>query len=63
VPEIIKNEKLRAKAQFLRTFNNPGLKSGVIDNELIVDFSPKPAFFKNNSKLASKINSCIINQY
>jgi len=37
-------EELRAKALFLRPINNPGLKSGVIDNELIVDFSPKHVF-------------------
>jgi hypothetical protein len=35
-----------AKARFLRSSNNPGLKSGVIDNEFIMDFSPKPDFFK-----------------
>ena len=34
------NEEFWAKARFLRLFNNPGLKSGVIDNEIIMDFSP-----------------------
>jgi len=41
---MIKKEQLRAKAQFSRSLNNPGLKSGVIDNELIADFSPKSGF-------------------
>jgi hypothetical protein len=35
-----------AKARFFRSFNNPGLKPGVIDNEFIMDFSPKPDFLK-----------------
>jgi hypothetical protein len=38
---MIKNEKLGAKAQFPRLFNNHGLKAVVIDNETFVDFSPK----------------------
>ena len=38
---------LWAKARFLMMFNNPGLKSGVIDNVFIVDFSPKPEILKN----------------
>jgi len=46
----MEKEKLRAKALFLRPFNNPGLKSGVIDNEMIKDFSPESVFFLKNSK-------------
>ena len=38
---MINNDQLRAKAQIIITFNNPGLKFGVIDNEMFVDFSPK----------------------
>ena len=38
---MINNDKLRAKAQLIMPYNNPGLKSGVIDNEIFVDFSPK----------------------
>ena len=38
---MINKKELRAKALVLRTFNNPGLKSGVIDTEMFVDFSPK----------------------
>ncbi len=34
------NKELWAKARFLSLFNNPGLKSGVIGNERIMDFSP-----------------------
>ncbi len=45
-------EELRAKALFLRQYNNPGLKSGVIDNELIMDFSPKPVLFKIITKFS-----------
>ena len=32
-------------------FNNPGLKSGVIDNELIMGFSPKPELLKYRFKI------------
>ncbi|MCX6254664.1 MAG: hypothetical protein NTV31_09345 [Bacteroidia bacterium] len=46
----MKKEGLRAKALFLRPFNNSGLKSGVIDNEMIRDFSPESVCFQNNSK-------------
>jgi hypothetical protein len=44
-------KELRAEARFLRFFNNPGLKSGVIDNELIMDFSPKPELLKFRLKV------------
>jgi len=48
----LNNEELRACASaeasaarpVLKVGHNPGLKSGVIDNELIVDFSPKYVF-------------------
>jgi hypothetical protein len=53
-------EELRAKARFLRPYNNPGLKSGVIDNELIVDFSPKPVFFRIITKFSLIKNSMIL---
>jgi hypothetical protein len=36
-----KQQPFWAKALFFRTFNKPGLKSGVIDNEPFADFSPK----------------------
>ena len=42
---MIIKEQLRAKALVLWLFNNPGLKSGVIDNETFADFSPKSVFF------------------
>ena len=46
---MINKEQLRAKAQFSRSLNNPGLKSGVIDNETFADFSPKSVFLLNSS--------------
>ncbi len=46
---MINKEQLRAKAQFFIAFNNPGLKSGVIDNETFVDFSPKLLLFEGTS--------------
>ncbi len=46
---LIKKE-LRAKARFMRPVINPGLKFGVIDNELIVDFSPEHVLLKTTSK-------------
>ena len=49
----MKNEELRAKARFLRLYNNPGLKSGVIDNEIIKDFSPECVFPQTPQKLSS----------
>jgi hypothetical protein len=33
-------KELRAKALFLSSLNYPGLKSDIIYNEMIVDFSP-----------------------
>lgn len=33
-------EESGAKALFLRMFNNPWLKPGIIDNEVFMDFSP-----------------------
>ena len=39
---IINKEEFLAKARMIGPLNNPGLKSGIIDYELIVDFSPKP---------------------
>jgi len=42
-------EQLRAKALVLWLFNNPGLKSGVIDNKTFTDFSPKFVFLLNSS--------------
>jgi hypothetical protein len=38
--EIMNKNNLWAKALFSWSVNNPGLKSGVIDYELIVDFCP-----------------------
>ena len=35
------NKESGAKALFLWSINNPGLKPGVIDNEFIMDISPK----------------------
>jgi hypothetical protein len=37
---MINKEIFRAKALCLRLLINPGLKSGVNDNETIMDFSP-----------------------
>ncbi|MEI8224841.1 MAG: hypothetical protein WCG82_02840 [Bacteroidota bacterium] len=51
---IINKEELRAKAHFLWTFNNPGLKPGVIDNETFVDFSPKSVFLV---KILKRLNN------
>ena len=48
---MIYKEQLRAKAQFSRKFNNPGLKSGVIDNETFADFSPKSSIQPESSML------------
>ena len=54
-----KNES-RTKARFLRSSNNLGLKSGVIDNVFIMDFSPKPDIFKIlKSYLADWFAECI----
>jgi hypothetical protein len=39
-------EKFRAKARFFGQLLNPGLKSGVIDNEMFADFSPKFIYFQ-----------------
>jgi hypothetical protein len=39
-------KELWAKARSLWPFNNLGLKSEVINNEFIMDFSPKQEFFK-----------------
>jgi len=44
---MINKEQLRAKARSSRSFNNPGLKSGVIDNETFADFSPKYVLLHN----------------
>ena len=44
---MIIKEQFRAEAQFLVPFNNPGLKSGIIDNETFVDFSPKLFLLKD----------------
>ena len=41
---MINKRKFRAKALCLKSLNNPGLKAGVIDNETIMDFSPKFLF-------------------
>ena len=38
---MINSIKLWAKALFSLSFNNPGLKPGVIDNERFMDFSPE----------------------
>jgi hypothetical protein len=46
---MMNKEKFRAKAQFFRPLNNPGLKAGVIDNETFVDFSPKSFLLVNTS--------------
>ena len=44
-PDINQKMKIRkelwAKARFRRWFNNPGLKPGVVDTELDMDFSPE----------------------
>jgi hypothetical protein len=37
---ITNKGELRAKARFIRPLNNTGHKSVIIDNELIMNFSP-----------------------
>jgi hypothetical protein len=55
-------KELWAKAPFLRLFNNPELKFGVIDNEFIMDFSPKQGVFIKTLK-ASFIKKIVIFKY
>lgn len=45
---MINKEEFRAKARFFRSIYNPGLKPGVIDNKMFVDFSPISDFLVNN---------------
>ncbi|MCX6322169.1 MAG: hypothetical protein NTX93_10290 [Bacteroidia bacterium] len=40
---------------FLWTFNNPGLKTGIIDNETFVEFSPKSVFLV---KILKRLDNC-----
>jgi hypothetical protein len=53
-------KELWAKARFIRTFNNPELKFGVIDNELIMDFSPRQDFFIDTLKASFTQNFVVL---
>ena len=49
---MINKEDFRAKAPYLRSLNNHGLKAVVIDNEMIMDFSPEFIFLTNSTMSA-----------
>jgi hypothetical protein len=53
---MVNLEKLRAKTLLYRYLNNPGLKSGVVDNEILVDFSPEDTFILNTTNALLSTN-------
>jgi hypothetical protein len=44
---------------FQKAVNYPGLMSAVIDNEIIMDFSPKPELSENRLKTSFCQKNCI----